>query len=227
MEYRINTMQARYRTDYEGEFVITETRWTSGKKQQTREWVANPIINQHISGRAVCIGSNVDKYLFDYAILERHRGGLLGSKKLQTYGTSEISKEMRLDFSVGITKEVLAEIKQRNYQENNIVYTNSRLCINNPGDFYLVPYTPMLMEVSIPLYLAAFDGHQEIFLLGYHKEIPELDTRWIGQCADIIGAYNGLKFHFVGHKHLVPDHFTNLPNTSCLTYREFISYCDI
>ena len=52
-------IQERYRADYEGEFVITESRWSGGKKTQNREWVANPIDNQHISGRAACIGSNV------------------------------------------------------------------------------------------------------------------------------------------------------------------------
>ena len=51
-------MDARYRQDYAGEFVILETRWTKGKKVERREWIENPIQNQHISGRAVCIGSN-------------------------------------------------------------------------------------------------------------------------------------------------------------------------
>ena len=73
---------ARYRTDYTGEFIITQSTWSGGKKRQKREWVANPIENQHISGRAVCIGSDVDALRFDYKILQRHRGGLLGSKKI-------------------------------------------------------------------------------------------------------------------------------------------------
>ena len=38
--------QARYRQDYDGEFVIVETRWSAGKKEQKREWVPNPIENQ-------------------------------------------------------------------------------------------------------------------------------------------------------------------------------------
>ena len=51
----------RYRTDYTGEFLITQATWSGGKKRQKREWVANPIENQHISGRAVCIGSDGDE----------------------------------------------------------------------------------------------------------------------------------------------------------------------
>ena len=91
----------RYRKDYTGEFIILNTAWAGGKKRTQREWMPNPIENHHISGRAACIGSSVDKLEFDFTILQRHKGGLLGSKKLQTYGVGEIAKQMRLDFAVG------------------------------------------------------------------------------------------------------------------------------
>ena len=75
-------IKEQYRCDYEGEFVITESKWAAGKKTQNREWVANPITNQHISGRAACIGSDIDKVAFDHTRLQRHRGGLLKLTKL-------------------------------------------------------------------------------------------------------------------------------------------------
>ena len=75
-------IEERYRADYDGEFVILETKWSGGKKEQTREWVPNPIENQHISGRATCILSNIDQFRYDYRKLENHRGGLLGGKKI-------------------------------------------------------------------------------------------------------------------------------------------------
>ena len=93
-------MEARYRQDYPGEFVITESKWSGGKKHEKREWIANPIVNQHLSGRAVAIGSSDDQERFDYRVLATHRGGLLGSLKLQTYGTAKIALQMRLDFTV-------------------------------------------------------------------------------------------------------------------------------
>jgi len=69
-------MTPQYRRDYVGEFVITNSTWAGGRKEQKREWIANPIENHHISGRAACIGSPVDHYQFDYTRLARHRGGL-------------------------------------------------------------------------------------------------------------------------------------------------------
>ena len=65
-------MEARYREDYPGEFVILESKWSQGKKTEKREWIENPIQNQHLSGRAACISSNVDFDIFNFRILESH-----------------------------------------------------------------------------------------------------------------------------------------------------------
>lgn len=220
-------MQARYRTDYAGEFVILETRWAAGKKEETREWIANPIENHHISGRAACIASNINQDMFDYTRLARHRGGLLGSKKLQTYGIGAIAQEMRLDFTVETNTALLAQLKQSKYSENNIVYTTPKNCINNPGEFYIIPQNPKLLDVAQLLYLSAFDGHQEIFLLGYNNETPVEHPTWQHQVREVVEAYPGVLFYFVGEKTNMFDIWLDSNNARTLTYRDFIGYCDI
>jgi hypothetical protein len=220
-------MQARYRADYAGEFVILETRWDSSKKEETREWIPNPIENQHLSGRAACIGSNIDQEYFDYTRLQRHRGGLLGSKKLQTYGTGLIAQQMRLDFAVETNTNNLAKILENNYQQDNIVYTTAQNCISSPGEFYLIPYKPRLIDMTTAVYLAAFDGHQEVFLLGYTDESPGDSLNWESQLADVFKAYPGVKFYLVGESTRMPDIWVDCFNTQTMTYPEFISYCDV
>ena len=220
-------MQARYRTDYAGEFVILETRWGAGKKDETREWIPNPIENHHLSGRAACIGSNLDQWQFDYTRLQRHRGGLLGSKKLQTYGTGSIAQQMRLDFAVETNTNNLAAILATGYQQDNIVYTTARNCISNPGEFYLIPYKPRLIDMTVAIYLAAFDGHQEVFLLGYTDESPGNSLHWQAQLAEVFVAYPGVKFYLVGESTRMPDIWVDCFNTQVMTYPEFISYCDV
>jgi len=220
-------MQARYRQDYAGEFVILESRWAAGKKIEKREWIENPIQNQHISGRAVCIGSSFDQFRFDYTRLQRHRGGLLGSKKVQTYGVGEITQEMRLDFAVEFDQSKLKEIMLTKYQENNIVYTNPRNCIDIPGEFYLIPLAPRLIDIAAIIYLAAFDGHQEIFLLGYNNETPVDQPSWFNQVKQVMDAYAGVKFYLVGEKANMPDIWMDAANSVDITYRDFIGYCDI
>jgi len=220
-------MQARYRTDYAGEFVVLETRWSGNKKQQSREFVANPIENHHISGRAACIGSITDQSRFDFRILQKHRGGLLGSKKLQNYGTGQIAQEMRVDFAVETQVDKLQQIIDNKYCDNNIVYTSARNCINNPGNFYLIPYNPKFLDLVTAIYLAAFDGHKEIFLLGYNCDTPVDRNDWYLQIQTILNAYTGTKFYFVGESTNMYSEWVECANSETMTYRQFISYCDV
>lgn len=218
---------SRYRTDYAGEFVVLETKWSGGKKEQVREFVANPIENHHISGRATCIGSITDQHRFDFRILQRHRGGLLGSKKLQNYGTGDIAKYMRLDFACETSDAGLKSLVDSDYYQSNIVYTSSRHCIANPGKFYLIPYNPRLLDLATIVYLSAFDGHKEIFLLGYNKDTPVDRQDWYLQIFQIIKTYATTKFYFVGESTNMYMEWLDLPNVESMTHREFISYCDV
>jgi hypothetical protein len=220
-------MDARYRTDYAGEFVILETKWSGGKKSETREWITNPIDNHHISGRAACIGSGLDQKRFDYTKLQHHRGGLLGSKKLQTYGTGAIAQQMRLDFAVETNADNLIKILEINYQVNNIVYTSPRYCIAHPGEFYLIPMRPRIVDLVTVIYLAAFDGHKEIFMLGYTDETAGGHNEWIDQVAAVFCAYTGTKFYLVGEPTRMPNTWVNCSNVQPMTYGDFIGYCDV
>lgn len=223
-------MEARFRADYPGEFVVVNTIWEGGKRQEQREWIANPIENQHISGRAVCIGSrdsDQPQLGFDYTVLQRHRGGLLGSLKLQTYGTGEIAQDMRLDFAVDIDPIILQKLIENNYYQDNVVYTTARNCIDHPGDFYLIPQNPRLLMPALPIYLAAFDGHREIFLLGYSKQMQFDHSRWFDNVNEVFDAYGGVKFWLIGESTIMPEIWLENANVGTMSYREFISYCDV
>ena len=220
-------MEARYRTDYPGEFVVVQSTWAQGKKTQTREWIANPIENQHISGRAVCIGSQDSLGQFDYRILQRHRGGLLGTLKVQTYGTGQIAENMRLDFAVDVDAKQLQRLIENKYYENNVIYTTARNCLANPGDFYLIPQAPRLLMPALPVYLAAFDGHREIFLLGYSKQMVFENHRWFDDVCSVFSAYAGVQFYLVGEPTIMPDSWLECANVKTMPYRDFVGYCDI
>jgi hypothetical protein len=216
-----------YRSEYPGEFVVVETKWSGGKKTQTREWIANPIENQHISGRAACIASNVDTHRFDHVRLERHRGGLLGSKKLQTYGTGTIAQSMRLDFACESNIDQLTLLLDSGYTKDNITYTTIRNCLQEPGEYYIVPHRPRFCDQALLLYLAAFDGHKEIFLLGYNKETVCDYTQWQQHVTEIIKGYSGIQFYLVGEKSNFFPEWVNCANVSTMDHRHFITYCDV
>lgn len=220
-------IQAQYRKDYQGEFVVLETRFSAGKKIQKREWVENPIENHHLSGRAAVIGSREYVNRFDHSILEHHRGGLLGKKRLQTYGSGDLWKDMKFDFFVTTEREQLSAIKEQNYDEENIVYSSSRLCIENPGRFYLIPYMPHLDNKAVAIYLAAFDGHTEVFLIGYDQSTPSDNRHWDAHVNQVFQAYRSTKFYLVGIETNMFPAWRKNSNVECMDYRSFISYCDV
>lgn len=220
-------MQARYRSDYAGEFIVLETRWSGGKKNQSREWIANPIENHHISGRAACIASAIDAHRFDHTVLQRHRGGLRGSKKLQTYCTGSVAKEMRGDFVVETNPEQLNILVDTQTSEKSIVYTSNRNCLRFPAQFYLIPLNPHLLDLVTLLYLAAFDGHHEVFMLGYNKETPVENPGWIDQVSKVIQAYESTKFYCVGERTNMPEVWLDFANYQTMSHQEFISHCDV
>lgn len=220
-------IQHKLRSEYPGEFIVLQTRYVDGKKQETREWVDNPIENHHISGRAAVIGTDLDRHAFDYTRLQRHRGGLLGKKRLQTYVTGDIWQDMRADFTVETDQAQLKKLIDAKYTEQNICYTTAMNCIRYPGEFYLVPFNPKIDVMALPIYLAAFDGHQEIFMLGYTKDAESGTKNWHQHVDYVIRAYPGVKFYFVGPEANTPPMWRYNKNVECIEYRKFVTYCDV
>jgi hypothetical protein len=229
-------MLERYRKEYDGEFVIVEHKISGGKKYQEREWIDNPIDNQHISGRAAVIGNGPSRYNTKFngklnleTKIEQHAGWHLGRKRLQSYGSEGCWREMQCDFYVEFDKEKLAELKQDNYQERVSVYSHARNCIDEPGEYYLVPYGIRGKTVAVATWLACFDGHKEVFLLGVDaldkKDNP--DEKIIKGMNAVFLDYPSVKFYYVSDSangHTIWRRNTNFEQ---LTYAEFISYCDI
>lgn len=222
-------MQERYRSDYDGEFVILNTEYVDGQKIQHREWIEDPIEVSHISGRAVVIGNGTSRKKFNVKKLENHKGGLLGCLMLQTYGVQGCWKELKTDFYVELDSGELEKVIESGIQENVVVYTSTRNCLKHPGEFYLIPYNTKLQPVAIPIWIAAFDEHKEIFLVGIdavddnnvprHKEVQDVYK--------VLSTYNKTKFVIVNDSRNVPDLWRSCPNVRLMDYLTFKSYCDI
>lgn len=217
----------RYRRDYTGEFVIVDTVVSGGQTHQRREWIDNPIVNHHLSGRAAVIGSRTHRAKFDHTRLPRHRGGLLGKKRLQTYGAGDLWQDMPFDFFATSDDQELTNMLAQDYDSRSTLYSTARNCIRHPGRLYLVPFMPVVDDLALPIYLAAFDGHEEVFMLGYGLDTPAGSRSWTQHIDSIISAYPGTQFFFVGVEANTPGSWLSHPNVRCMKYQEFIYYCDI
>jgi hypothetical protein len=219
---------ARYRRDYPGEFVILRTTFRGGQKIQDREWIDNPITNQHVSGRAAVILSDADRSRFDYTRLEYHNGGLRGSLRLQTYGTGTVWQHLPLNFYVTTDPLVLAMIDHNNYGDNTVVYTDRKRVLEFPQKFFLIPYCPFVTEPALATYLAAFDGHREVFVLGHNVPDDFFPASWINDMLQVMRTYADTKFYFVANSPCgLPDAWRKLSNVSVLNHRKFVTTCDI
>jgi hypothetical protein len=216
----------RYRRDYDGEFILADIDQVSGVILQKREWVDNPIDNQHISGRAAVIAQGFRYSGLTHQKLSRHRGGLLGTKRLQTYGTGSTWQDMRFDFFITNEDSSINQMLSSGYTISTTVYTSIKNCLRYPGNFYPVPYQPVLDYLAQSVYLAAFDGHTEVFLLGYNKDTLAGTYQWKKDIDLVMKTYDSTRFWLVGSQNF-PLEWCQNSNVGVMDYRRFITYCDI
>lgn len=223
-------MQERYRSEYDGEFVIVDTIWRNGRKEQQREWIENPIDMNLISPRAVIISNGKSRENFPVLRLQGHKGGLLGRKRLQSYGCNGVWRELQLDFYTSVDKTELEEVVQSGYNQNTTVYSSTKNCVRYPGEFYLVPYgVTNICAEALSFYLAAFDEHPEIYCVGVDGVDNNFDPmpKVINQIGSVIAAYKNTRFTFVNDSKVLHPEWRQHRNVNLITYQEFISYCDI
>ena len=225
-------MHERYRSDYEGEFVVTNSRIVDGKKIQDREWIKNPIENQHISGRAVAIYDGESREQFNIQRLQNHRGGILGKLRLQSYGVGRVCDEITCNFYVSKDPEVLQKLVDSQYVANTVVYSSAGKLLRFPGELYLIPLGTALLEPATAVWLAAFDGHQEIYMIGYDFDEGK-NVKLARQVHEIMQTYTKTKFvrvsYLVRNRTRIdtPDTWKDCRNFSEMTYDQWISHCDV
>jgi hypothetical protein len=123
---------------------------------------------------------------------------------------------------------MLNEIKEKNYQEDTIVYTTPKLCINNEGEFYLIPHGFKSTQHAIALWLACFDEHKEIFLFGYDEvdQYGNEQLKIIQSVNEVIKAYPDVQYYFVHKNSSMPELFKYHLNMKSMTIPEYVSYTD-
>jgi hypothetical protein len=239
----------RYRTTYTGEDIIVERTLDKGTWSQITETVPNAVINSQISNQAVVLGNGTSRLDMDLRPIKNHRGGLLGSKALQTYGCNALYRDFTPNFLVASGNDIVNEIASTSYPTDNIVYTSSLNMLAHPNKFYLVPHDPYADAGTTAAYIACFDGHKKIFLLGFDGQEPAnynnniyADTnaydskttqvnpnKWHANMKQLMQVYNDVDFVLV-HKYKgysIPTAWNGITNLRQLNHREFIIEADL
>jgi len=238
----------KYRKDYTGERIVTERNHESGVWNDVYETIPNAVANNQISNRAAVIGNGVSRLQFNLSLL-KHPSGLLGAKTLQTYGCNALYRDFTPDFLIATGNEITQEISNTNFVKDHIVYTSAIHMLEYPNKFYLIPFDPYADAGTTAMYIAAFDGHKRIYLLGFDgqdsvdsnnniyagttgydaKTAKVLDEKWIHNRKMIFDTYNDVDFVRVtprGHDP-IPELWKYATNFRQISFRQFSLEADL
>jgi hypothetical protein len=240
----------KYRKDYTGEDIIVERKHEGKKWWDQTETIPNMITNNQISNRAAIIGNGPSRLEFNLQNLKKPQG-LLGATTVQTYGCNALYRDFTPDFLISTGNNgIVTEIANSDYVNNNIVYSNAIHLLEHPSKFYLIPYDPYADAGTTAAYIAAFDGHTTIYLIGFdgydlqghnsniYADTNGYDLKWqfevegdklINNRAQLFNTYSDVDFVWVTSygKNTVPETLKWCSNHRQISFRDLVLECDL
>lgn len=219
-----------YRSSYTGENVVTTLSLNNAEWEPETEFIPNTVFNTFTTKQALAIGNGQSREGFPLVHIANHKAGFGGSDRLQTYGCNSLYRGFTPDFLVAVGDEIIDEIAKTEYAHEHIVYVNSQYLEKYPGKFYMIPQNLPFDAGALALYLACFDGHKKIYMLGYdsHEE-HQMGTFWEKTLITIMSTYSDVEFIRVMPTDLwsIPTGFDCLLNFRQIGFRDFVLEADI
>ena len=241
-------IEKKYRTTYLGEDIVVDRTYNTQRWVNTVEYVPNAVINNQISNRAVVIGNGPNRLGFNLNYLKKS-SGLLGASTVQTYGCNALYRDFTPDFLVAVGDRIISEIFGTKYIDQNIVYTDNIHLLEFPNKFYLIPHNPYADAGTTAAYIAAFDGHKKIYLLGFDGHSTETtnwnvyagthgydsidlnidDTKWIQNRKQLFNTYDEIDWVWVTPhgRNLIPVELKSCYNFRQISFRDLVLECDL
>jgi hypothetical protein len=238
-----------YRKGYTGEEIIAKRYLENGIWTTVTERVPSNVTNNQISNRAVVFGNGQGRTTFDPKHIINHKSGLLGADTLQTYACNAFYRDYTPDFLVVTDRRIASEIVDKKYTDNNIVYTRVDVTLEFPKKFYLIPHDVYADAGTTALYLAAFDGHQRIYMLGFDGQDTSghnnniyagttgydpikfnvSDAKWINNQLTVFNTYNDVDFVHVSEtgRATIPEAWKYCTNLRRISYRDMVLEADL
>jgi hypothetical protein len=245
----MQTLKRLFRKDYQGEDVITDLVRTNNQWHKTEEYIPNQVSNLQVSNRALIIGNGPTRLGLDLNIIKNHKAGIRGLSRLQTYGCNALYRDFTPDFLVATGDEIVNEISDSDYCTEHIVYANAWAVAGYPQKFYLIPQDPAWDAGSLATYLACFDGHKKIFLMGFDGADPNgidwnvyngtagyLPTSatiseefWSLGMSKIFSTYSDVEFVRVmpTENYRMPERWKYYTNLRQINFRQFVIEADL
>jgi hypothetical protein len=246
-----------YRKDYTGEDVSTQGKYENSEWVYTKEYVDNSFSVNPLSDRAVVIGNGISRLGFDLKhFLPCHSTALndewtpaYSPKKFLTYGCNALYRDFETDFLVATGEDFVKEISDSAYCDNHIVYATNDVLPQYPNKFHFIPQEPTWNSGAIAAYLAAFDGHKRVFMLGFDgndsveqnynvyagtNAYPPVDVNivedfWAKSLSTVMSTYPDVEFIRVqstsGYR--TPEPWKYFANFRTIDFRQFVIESDL
>lgn len=220
-----------YRDTYTGEEVITKLTYSGSAWEKETDFIPNTVTNIYTTTQALVIGGGQSwldpQFGFDVTHIKNHKGGEFGRNRLQTYGTNSVYKLLPTDFLV-IDDDKALELSLSPYARTNIVYAHASAILEYPGKFYLIPQDPSWNAGTIATYMACFDGHKKIFLLGFDGE-QGADAFYTKTMEHVFNTYYDVDFVRVTPTpgYYMPEEWKYCVNVRQITMQQFVIEADL
>lgn len=238
-----------YRSNYGGENVVTSLTYENADWTAVTDYVPNAVFNAHTTTQAIAIGNGESRLGFDLRHIANHKAGFGGADRLQSYGCNALYRDFAPDFLVAVGDKIAEEIALSVYPGEHIVYAHGQHVINYPGKFYLIPQNVSYDAGALAVYMACFDGHKKVFMLGYdsydvygpvnnvYKDTngyppsteKQSDAFWTGTLLSVMTTYDDVEFVRIMPERTwwIPPAIDALPNFRQINFRDFVLEADI
>jgi hypothetical protein len=219
-----------YRSNYAGESIVTNLVLENNEWTPETDYIPNSVFSTHTSSQAVAISNGETRQEFELQHIVNHKGGLFAEDKLQSYGCDHIYEEFTPDFLVVTDPTKVSEIAESGFTTDHIVYANAQYLLDYPNKFYLMPQNPSYDSEALAAYVACFDGHSKVFLLGYDNYTNDsTDSFCVKTLLSVMTTYSDVEFVRVmpSAEYSVADALMREPNFRQISFRDFVLEADI
>jgi hypothetical protein len=241
-----------YRTNYSGDEIVTEAAYENSEWRYVKESTRPSFEFVPASGRAVVLGNGLSQKIINLNLLKKSRG-FNNSKTLKVYGCNALYRDFDPDFLV-VTRDTVAKeiatqnLKSGDYCKNNVVYASVKNILDYPGNFHVIPQNPGWNSGAIATYLACFDGHTTVYLIGHdpidsngadyniysgtngYNQKSNISNQFYETCMlNVFNTYASVNFVLVNKtgKGYIPESWKYCLNLRRLSLRGFVLEADI
>jgi hypothetical protein len=217
-------IQQLYRKDLINEDVNVVGLYINDEWKYQKEELRLPQF-KNLSDHAVVIGNGVTCNEFDLTQILPYRettewgevGPWIYKRQLRnffTYGCNAIYRNYKPDFVIATGAGIVEEIANYTHDKTPVIYSNSKNLQRYPGKFVFTPQNPEFNAGATAAYMAAFDGHKKVYLLGFDgidspkdnynmfsgtanypaADYPVNEEYWVRSLSTIMSVYSDTEF---------------------------------